>query len=56
MVCDYDQHMASRSRGHHVHTFTDFNDGALFGPEVRPSFIEMHLTGLHGLFSGAGMC
>ena len=33
-----------------MHTFTDFSDGALFGPKVRSSLVEMHTTGLHRSF------
>jgi hypothetical protein len=49
MKYGYDQRMISRSRGCHIHTFTDFSDGALFGPEVRSSLVETHTTGLSNL-------
>ena len=40
--------MILRIRGYHMHTFTDFSDGALFGPEVRSSLVEKYETELHG--------
>jgi len=32
-----------------MHTFTDFSDGALFGPEVRFFLVETLAIGLHVL-------
>ena len=37
--------MVLRIRGYHMHVFTDFSDGALFGSEVRFFLIERYTTG-----------